>query len=63
MTGVRVAGVDAQEGKRVNVTVPDRFVVDVEPDVKIALPLEVARELRNRLVDEIDSLQGTKWVR
>jgi hypothetical protein len=61
---IRVTGVDTRtSGKRITITVPDRFVVEVEPDVQVALPLDVARELRDRLVDAIDQLQGTRWFR
>jgi hypothetical protein len=64
VSGVRATPVELPKvGRRVSITVPDEFVVDTEPDVTVALPLDVARELRNQLVDAVDALQGTRWFR
>jgi hypothetical protein len=61
---VHCAAVDTTKtGKRVSLVVHDRYVVDTEPDVSIALPLDVARKLRDQLVDAVDQLQGTRWFR
>jgi hypothetical protein len=62
VTGVRVTG-HVEPERRVVIVFDDKYVVDTEPDVQVALPVEVARAFRDRLVDEIDGLLGTKWVR
>jgi hypothetical protein len=64
VSGIRATPVDTPGvGKRVSITIPDKYVVDVEPDLRFALDVEAARELRDQLVDAVDALLGTRWFR
>ena len=64
MTDVSVTAVDTPgTGKRVNIMIRDRYVLDVEPDLTVALPLDVAIKLRNGLLAEIEKLTGVRYFR